>query len=80
MKVGLFGGGWEDYIAPVDDYFDETIRNVGNRSADDQSPYGQSAYGFGTDAIPPMMTGAAGGGSGPQGRTLVGHRRRRDLP
>lgn len=46
MKAGLFGGGWEDYITPVDDYFDDAIRNVGSRSP----------YGFGADAIPPMMT------------------------
>lgn len=28
MKAGLFGGSWEDHIAPVDDYFGDAIRNV----------------------------------------------------
>jgi hypothetical protein len=28
MKTGLFGGDWEDYIQPIDDYFDNAIAAV----------------------------------------------------
>ncbi|MGZ5920770.1 MAG: hypothetical protein ACXWLJ_05950 [Rhizomicrobium sp.] len=33
MKTGLFGGDWEDFIQPVNDYFGNAINQIQNQGA-----------------------------------------------
>ena len=33
MKTGLFGGDWEDFIQPVNDYFDNAINQIQSQGA-----------------------------------------------